>query len=154
MDSRNQPPIGFNFTVSFSATNGGSQSQDNYFQRVDGISGSREVEEIKEGGVNDRVYKLPKSVSYDNLILERGFAYKGSNLGIWCTNSLTMPTSKIETKVVIVTLLDYDSKTQIMNWAFYDCYPIKWKISEFKSTESVLAIETLELAYSYFSLLS
>jgi phage tail-like protein len=78
----------------------------------------------------------------------------GSNLGSWCYDSLTMPLSKIETKVVIVTLLDYDSETQIMAWAFYDCYPVKWTISEFKSMESVLAIETLEIAYSYFSLLS
>jgi phage tail-like protein len=154
MDSRNLPPIGFNFSVSFSANGRGSQGQDNYFQRVDGISGTREVEEITEGGVNDRVYKLPKRVSYENLVLERGFVYLGSELGNWCYDSLTMPLSKIETKVVIVTLLDYDSENQIMAWAFYDCYPIKWSISEFKSTESVLAIETLEIAYSYFSLLS
>ena len=31
-----------------------------------------ETEEVKEGGVNDYVYKLPKGTKYPNLILKKG----------------------------------------------------------------------------------
>lgn len=144
------PPIGFNFSVYFLGLSM-LNNQDTFFQRVGGISAHRNVEEIMEGGANSAVYRLPGHVTYDNLVLERGFTHSNSSLNFWCNSSLNLGSSTIQTKTIIVSLLDYDSTTQTMAWAFFNCYPIKWSVSEFKSTESVLAIETLELSYSRFS---
>lgn len=161
------PPAGFNFSVTFALSTATvtkasiqamssqlvSTSADNGFAKVSGIGMNRQTEEIMEGGTNNRKYRLPTGISYDNLVLERGFAYKDSALGTWCYNALTLPSSKLETRQVVVHLLPNaeDRTTPLMSWAFFDCFPVKWKLSEFNAKESVLAIETLELAYSYFS---
>lgn len=151
---RNEPLIGFNFQVSFAATPQTAQpGADSFFSRVSGIGGRREVELFREGGVNDRVYRLPKGMVYDNLILERGLLARDSELATWCFQNLTMPTSGVEPRAVVVSLLDYDSQTQTMVWAFYDCIPVRWSVSAFRADASILAIETLELSYARFEIL-
>jgi phage tail-like protein len=161
------PPAGFNFSVSFALSSATitkasiqamasqlvSTSADNGFAKVSGIGMNRQTEDIMEGGTNNRRYRLPTAITYDNLVLERGFAYRDSGLGAWCYNALTLPSGKLETRQVVVHLLPNaeDRSAPLMSWAFYDCYPLKWKLSDLNAKESVLAIETLELAYSYFS---
>ena len=39
----------------------------------------------------------------------------------------------------------------LMTWTFYDCYPKEVEIGAFNADKSELAIETLTMAYSYFS---
>jgi len=143
------PPIGFNFSVSASA-NGSNTSSDAWFQRVSGIGARRSYTEVVEGGLNNTVYHLPAGIRYDNLILERGLVPKNSDLGAWYAKSLMTQTGPIQTRVVIVTLFDYDSKTPTLSWSFYNAYPVRWMLSDFRSDQSVLAIETIELAYSHF----
>ena len=38
-----------------------------------------------------------------------------------------------------------------MKWNFYKSYPIKYSISDLKSQESEILIDTIELAYTYFT---
>lgn len=143
------PPIGFNFSVSVSA-NGSNTTNDAWFQRVSGIGARRTYTEISEGGLNNTVYHLPSGIRYDNLVLERGLVPKNSDLGTWYAKSLMTQSGPIQPRVVIVTLLDYDSKTPTLTWSFYNAYPVRWVLSDLRSDRSVLAIETIELAYSHF----
>lgn len=145
------PPIGYNFSVSlWPVTGNPNAKKDNYFQKVSGIGGSLQVEQITEGGVNDRYYNLPTGVRFDNLVLERGLAAKNSELGQWCYDTLTMSGNKVEIRGLVVQLLDHDAKKEVMAWTFFNCYPVKWRLSDLQAKESVLAIETLEICYSSF----
>jgi len=38
----------------------------------------------------------------------------------------------------------------LVNWAFYNAYPVAVKVSYLNSTENKYNIETLELAYDYY----
>ena len=43
-----------------------------------------------------------------------------------------------------------DKGTPAKTWNFVDAYPVKYQVSEFKSTDNSVAVETLEFAYKYF----
>jgi phage tail-like protein len=144
------PPAGYNFAVAIAPS---TSLIDSSFARISGIGMSRQTEEIIEGGGNNRHYRLPLGITFEPLVLERGFAYKNSAFGQWCYDTITMKGNAISTKQIIVHLLDHNpnSNGPLMSWAFFDCYPLKWRLSELNAKESVLAIETMELAYAYFS---
>lgn len=39
----------------------------------------------------------------------------------------------------------------LMVWTIEGCFPIKWSVDDFNATESKIVLESLELAYSYFT---
>jgi len=39
-----------------------------------------------------------------------------------------------------------------MTWNIVNCYPVKWNVDDLNAEENKLAIETIELAYNYFTL--
>jgi phage tail-like protein len=49
-----------------------------------------------------------------------------------------------------VELLNEKSNT-MTSWNFKQAYPVKWVISDFKAQENSLVVETIELAYQYFT---
>ena len=59
------PLVGMFFSVEAGATIG-------YFTEVSGLAMEYEVEEYKEGGVNDFVHKLRGRAKFPNLVLKRG----------------------------------------------------------------------------------
>ena len=120
------------------------------FQEVSGIDMEMSTEEVEPGGENRFKHRLPGTVKYNNLVLKRGLASKGSTLYNWVMQTLESGfASKIITKNVTISLLDASGKV-LMSWDFISAYPVKWEVSNFKSAENELAIETLELAYDFF----
>lgn len=141
------PPPSFFFRLSFSGISGQSDAG---FQEASGVSVETEVEEVVGGGENRFKYKLPKAAKYGNLVLKRGLVTSGSNLATWCQDTLTSGlNSPIKPKSIMLSLLDANAKP-LMSWSFVNAYPVKWNLSDFKSQENAMAIETLEFAYSYF----
>ncbi|CAM1356302.1 phage tail protein [Tenacibaculum halocynthiae] len=138
-------PVGFYFSVSF---NGGEGIE---FQQVSGLSKEQTVEEIAGGGENRYKYRLPAVSVTKNLVLKRGVVVKGDELTKWCIDTIDGGLAKpIQIKTVSVNLLN--SKGQVsMKWNFYKSYPIKYSISDLKSQESEILIDTIELAYTYFT---
>ena len=55
------------------------------FSEVSGLQAETEVEEVREGGVNDYVYKLPKGTKYQNLTLKKGMTIS-NDLWDWHRN--------------------------------------------------------------------
>ena len=138
-------PVGFYFSLSFNG-------EDAAFKEVTGISKEMSVEEIVSGGENRFKYRLPTVSSSQNLVLKRAVVPNGSELASWCANTLDGGLTKpIEPKDVTVNLLDADGKVY-MKWTFYKSYPVKYSISDLKSQESEILIETIELAYTYFDI--
>lgn len=99
-----------------------------------------EVEEIKEGGVNDYVRQLPGPRKSARLTLKNGIG-KGAIVE-WCTKTMA---GTFEKKGVTVVLLDV-ARNPVITWNIEAAYPIKWIGPNLKSDDNTIAIQTLELA--------
>ena len=140
-------PVGFYFSLSF-------EGEDAAFKEVSGISKELGVEEVGGGGENRFKYRLPTVSASKNLVLKRAIVPTGSKLITWCTDTLDNGlASAITTQDVSVDLLDNEG-TVLMKWTFYNAYPISYAVSDLKSQESEILIETIELAYTYFNVSS
>jgi len=141
-------PVGFSFKVVFQDNkNIMKDGKECMFQEVSGINASFDTETIAEGGVNNYLHKLPKAVKYDNLVLKRGL-YRGSSLITWATDAIN--NFKFTPIPVEISLLDHTA-AKILTWTFNNVYPVSLKISEFKSIDNAIVVESLELAYSFLT---
>lgn len=138
------PPVGFSFDVFVDGITGINEGN---FQEVSGLNVKLGTEEVVEGGENRFVHRLPTAPKYENLILKRGML-KGSPLIDWVRNSVER--FKFVPKVVVVKLLDATGNP-LISWSFSNAYPVALRISEFKSQENALVVETLELSFDYFT---
>ena len=141
------PPVGFYFTIKIEGQN---EEQVASFQEVSGLQTELSTEQVTEGGENRFKYRLPTAAKYNNLVMKRGLVTQGGALFSWVNSiingSLTNP---IETKTIMVSLLDSDEKT-LMGWRFNNAYPVKWEVANLNSMDNNIAVESMELAYSYF----
>ena len=142
------PPVGFYFKLSFT---GVSSANDVGFQEVSGISTEMGIEEITSGGENRFKYKLPTGTKYGNLVLKRGLMLDSSQLAQWCFSTIGSDLSQtIIPRTIIVSLMDPDGKP-LMIWNFVRAWPVKWSISDLKSMEGEVVVESIEFAYNYFN---
>lgn len=136
-------PVGFYFQLSF-------KGEDAAFKEVSGISKEMSMEEVVCGGENRFKYRLPTVATSQNLVLKRALIPEGSKLIDWCASvmddSLAGP---ITTHDVSVSLFDATGSVSAM-WTFYNAYPVKYSVSDLKSQENEIVIESIELAYTYF----
>ncbi|WGH75701.1 phage tail protein [Tenacibaculum tangerinum] len=138
-------PVGFYFELSF-------KGQDAAFKEVSGISKEMTMEEVTCGGENRFKYRLPTVSSTKNIVLKRALIPEGSPLIDWCSSSLDEGLANpIEAHDVSVNLLDADGQVSVM-WTFFNAYPVKYSISDLKSQESEIVMESIELAYTYFEI--
>lgn len=137
------PPVGFYFKVSVGGISGINEGS---FQDVTGINVKLGTEDVKEGGENRFVHRLPTPPKYENLILKRGML-TGSPLITWARAAVEQFT--FTPKTVTVNLLD-ENASPLATWNFVNAYPLSLHISDLKAQENALVIETLELAYDYF----
>lgn len=141
----NNYPVGFYFKLSFNG-------EDAAFQEVSGISRELNVEEVVCGGENRFKYRLPTISTSQNLVLKRAYLVKGSGLVNWCASAIDGGfVNKIYTHDVSVSLLNAEGTVCVM-WTFYNAYPVKYSVSDLKSQESELVVESVELAYTYFEI--
>jgi phage tail-like protein len=115
------------------------------FSECAGIQVETEVEELREGGVNEFVHRLAKGSKHPNLSLKRGLT-DSDVLWNWHQDVVS---GKIERKKVDLLLLDFQGD-ETWRWSFHDAYPVKWIGPELKATGSAVSIETLELTHNGF----
>jgi phage tail-like protein len=141
----NNYPVSFYFELSF-------KGEDAAFQEVTGITKEYGMEECVCGGENRFKYRLPTVSTSPNLVLKRALIPEGSKLIDWCASSLDEGLfTTMETHDVSVSLLGADGNVCKM-WTFYKAYPVKYSVSDLKSQENALVIESIELAYTYFDI--
>lgn len=157
------PPVGFHFGVqlvdplaggiTIASEFGVTPNIDGSFQEVTGISASLGVEDVEEGGENRFIHKLPKKVTFDNLVLKRGLVTVESAFNNWCNSTFAVDFSKknkITPKNIVLLLLD-ESRVPLVVWVFYGAYPVKWNISQgFNAQENQVVVEEIELTYNRF----
>jgi|SRR5947209_18206150 len=108
------------------------------FSECSGLEMSVKFDEVREGGENNFVHKLPGRVEYSNLVLKRGYA-RTAELFKWCM--------KLQRRKVTVQLIKQSEGRPLATWVFVDAYPVKWSGPSLKASENAIAIETLELAH-------
>jgi phage tail-like protein len=114
------------------------------FTDVSGLTIETEVETIKEGGVNNYEYKLPKFTKYSNITLKRGLI----DLKLWDWYQ-TVISGKFKRKSGTIYLLDHSGNKTLDYYDFYEAYPIKWEGPTFNAKNSTVASETLVLAHKH-----
>ncbi|HEX2927232.1 MAG TPA: phage tail protein [Ruminiclostridium sp.] len=114
------------------------------FSEVQGLEMELETEEIKEGGLNNLVHKLPKKIKFSNLIFKKGVT-SNSELINWFNNCIT---GTVNRKNGSVTLNDSEGNP-VISWIFLGAYPVKcsWSSLNAKGSQEV-AIETVEFIHS------
>ncbi|MDX1671723.1 MAG: phage tail protein [Balneolaceae bacterium] len=147
------PAVGFFFLVEFIGLDDITDS-DIRFQEVSGLSSEIGVEELKEGGENRFAHRLPQPAKYPNLVLKRGVLTDTALLK-WFRDAIE--NFVFDPVTVKVTLLQLPGASQnqpggpLINWNFVGAYPVKWSVSNLSATKNEVAVDTMELAYKYFT---
>ena len=137
-------PVGFRFGVFFFT--GGRQLNpvDIRFRRVSGLGATVSMKSHAEGGQNLFAHRLPETVQYENLVLERGVALQSPLYG-----EIRAALSRFEftTSNVLVTPFN-DTGQPIAGWLFLRAFPVHWSVSDLDAENNSLIIERIELAYA------
>jgi phage tail-like protein len=106
-----------------------------------------ETQEIKEGGQNTYVHKLPVRVSPGTVTLRHGIT-RNSQLLEWYLQVLYGDISSA-TRQVTVTMYDVEFYP-LITWNFRSAYPVKWTGPTLKASENAVAIEAIEFVHHGF----
>lgn len=119
------------------------------FQECSGLDTAIEIEDYKEGGLNDRVRKFPSRVTWSNLVLKRGVGV-GDDLWNWHA-AYAMGTGKRRDGLIV---LENDLHIPLKMWQFSRGLPIKWTGPTFNAKASEVAIESIEIVHEGITLAS
>ncbi len=138
---RRDPYLSFNYIVEINNITVGG------FSEISGIEVETEIEEYREGGVNEYVHKLPKTIKYPNLVLRRGIV-DVDELYLWYKSIIEdiLAGKKVEGKNVFISMID-ENREPARVWTFSKAYPVKWTGPELRANSSTVAVESLELAH-------
>ena len=142
--AQSYPPVGFHFLVEFI---GMSETNDTRFTEVGGLAVEMGSEEVVEGGENRFVQKYPTRAKYPELILKRGLL-KSSAVWDWINQCVV--DYRIEPKSVDIKLLN-DAHEPLMTWHVVGAWPTKWAVGDLNAANNAFAVESMQLAYQYFT---
>jgi phage tail-like protein len=134
---RHDPVLSYNFAVEINGLVVAG------FSEVSGLQAEIEVQEYREGGVNEYIHKRAGPVKYpSNLILKKGVT-DSTELWSWYRDVMD---GTVDRKTVGILLMT-SSGDEKRRWKLQKAYPVKWTGPDFKATASEVAIETMELAH-------
>ena len=114
------------------------------FAEVSGLQATTQVEDFREGGVNDFVHKFVKETTFDNLVLKKGLA-DTKTLWQWHRDVVA---GKIERKTVnIIMIKDQSQNDEAHRWSFKEAFPVKWTGPDLKADSNAVVFETLEITH-------
>lgn len=122
------------------------------FREVHGLQVTVGVEEIREGGQNGFVRKVPGRMSWPNLVFRRGLTQSDA-LFEWLSRSSGEGFASKDNKLVrttgAITALD-STGTRLRSWELADVFPVRWKGPEFETGRNEPLEEELEIAHHGF----
>ncbi len=117
------------------------------FAECTGLESTLEVEEYKEGGVNDRVHRFPTRMSFGNITLKHGVSF-GEQLWLWHEEFIKGEGTRRNGLIVLAN----EQRIPIKIWSFDRGIPVKWSGPSFNATNSEVAVESLEVAHEKLEL--
>jgi phage tail-like protein len=140
------PPVNFHFKVEFEDF---GRATDTYFQSVSGLDVSINMTTWREAGANGYVHYVPQQVQYTDLVLKRGvFRPKESDITDWFNQAIR--DFHFSPRNILVSLLD-EKHEPLMVWKVFHALPKSWKMQDMNAEQGSVFIETMTLAYSYFT---
>jgi phage tail-like protein len=113
------------------------------FSECSGIEANFEVMELKEGGLNSHVWKLPVRASHSNITLKHGAIYAYDDLWDWHYDWVQ---GKGKRKDGLIVINDNSGQPAKM-WKFRRGIPVKWTGPALNASQNNVAIESLEIAH-------
>ena len=113
------------------------------FSECSGIDAMLEVQEYKEGGVNDHVQKFPTRASYSNITLKHGVIYLYDDLWNWHFGFVQGQGTRKDGLIVLQDTAGNAAKV----WKFKRGIPTKWVGPQLNAAQSAAAIESLEISH-------
>lgn len=135
MVKRQDPFRGFRYLIEMEGLISGG------FLHVKGISREVRVESYKEGGVNEYEHKLASTVTYPNLVLERGLAL--DDLWKWAQAAAD---GDVQRRNLWIRLQD-EANDSVWAWQVEQAIPVKWSASDLDAISQQVVMESLELAH-------
>lgn len=117
------------------------------FAEVTGLDTSMAVTALLEGGVNDRVHRLPGRFDVPNITLSRGMGYT-DDLWNWAEG---WQRGEGVRKTVFIVMANA-ARVPLRIWAAERALPLRWQGPAFNAGASALAIEKLEIAHERLTL--
>lgn len=143
-ESNSAPPdpcVAFRFSIEIDQVISGG------FSECSGLTVETEVDEYREGGLNEYVHKLPKGSKFSNLTLKRGVI--DSDV-LWNWHQDVIAGKADQRKKVSILLLD-SLGNETHRWNVNAALPVKWSISDLKADSNTLLLETLEIVHHGFT---
>jgi phage tail-like protein len=113
------------------------------FSEVSGLEREVQLEDFREGGLNDFTHKLVTMTKYPNLSLKRGLADR-TELWQWHQDVIN---GRIERRQITVVLVDTGG-ADTWRWMFEAAYPVKWSGASLNATTSAIFVESLDFAHN------
>ena len=116
-----------------------------HFTECSGLKTSTEVFEIQEGGMNDRVHKLPGQSKWENITLRYGVTNDTTLLG-WRNEILqdSFQSSGWRNGSIVIK----NNQMQVVRrYNFKSAWPVAWEGPSLSASGSELAVEMLEIAH-------
>lgn len=140
------PPVGFHFKMEVLGLDR-AVDDDVRFTDVGGLSLEVATEEVPEGGENRYIQRYPVRSKYPDLVLKRGLL-KNSAIWDWIRDSIE--NLDIKPKNVDVKLLN-EKHEPLVTWHLVGAWPVKWSVSDLSASANAIVVESLQLAYQYFT---
>jgi len=114
--------------------------------KCDGLGVEYDVQEVKEGGNNDYVHRLPGRAKYQNLKLTRPIDKDTQKVAAWLASVASDP----KRSTAEIAVLDGGGGT-VAKWKLQGIYPIRWSGPTLDTGTNAVALEVLELAHNGFA---
>lgn len=130
------------------------------FTEVSGIGGSRKIETIQEGGLNDAVHNLPGQVEFNRISFKRGMTVSNElwnwfNAGIYDFKVKRLNLSIIQGasgQSVMSLIPGSGGYGVVKRWNVVNAFPASWKLSDLNVNDvNSVAIESMEIVHEGIS---
>jgi phage tail-like protein len=145
------PLPAFYFTVSMAGEGIDTQSAaspDASFSEISGLEASVSTVDIREGGQNAFVHRLPTGSTQKNVVMKRGVVSQYSAMADWASSTIgSTLANPIATKTLVVMLLGPDHMPKFA-WNIRRAWPVRWDWGTLNSTRNEVMVESLEFSHS------
>jgi phage tail-like protein len=114
------------------------------FQECSGLHLEREVQEIAEGGLNERVHYLPGRTKGTNIVLKYGLLHSRE---LWDWYQTGLYDGKVTRVNFSILLRDVQGEV-VQRWDFLRGFPVRWEGPALNTESGQGAVQTLEIAHS------
>jgi len=113
------------------------------FTEVTGLERETQVEDFREGGLNDYTHKLVTLTKYQNLTLRRGIADR-TELWQWHEDVIS---GTIERRQIHVVLVD-STGNDTWRWVVEGADPVKWSGAALNASTNAVVVESVEFVHN------